>query len=79
LQKPAEYDDPDATANAYLAARKPYLFSTCRLPHYLKCIVRDKIGTFKEKDEIQRWLQDWILNYVDVDPAQSTETTKAQH
>jgi type VI secretion system protein ImpC len=41
--------------------------------------VRDKIGYFKEKDEMQRWLQDWILNYVDGDPAHSTETTKAQH
>ena len=41
LQKPAEYDDPDATANANLAARLPYL-ATCRFAHYLKCIVRDK-------------------------------------
>ena len=79
LQKPAEYDDPDATANANLAARLPYLFATCRFAHYLKCIVRDKVGSFKEKDEMQRWLQDWILNYVDGDPAHSTETTKAQH
>ncbi len=79
LQKPAEYDDPDATANANLAARLPYLFASCRFAHYLKCIVRDKIGSFKEKDEMQRWLQDWILNYVDGDPAHSTETTKAQH
>ena len=79
LQKPAEYDDPDATANANLAARLPYLFATCRFAHYLKCIVRDKIGSFKEKDDMQRWLQNWILNYVDGDPAHSTETTKAQH
>ena len=50
LQKPAEYDDPDATANANLAARLPYLFATCRFAHYLKCIVRDKIGSFKERD-----------------------------
>ncbi|MGH8354725.1 MAG: type VI secretion system contractile sheath large subunit [Pseudomonas sp.] len=79
LQKPAEYDDPDATANANLAARLPYLFATCRFAHYLKCIVRDKIGSFKEREDMQRWLQDWILNYVDGDPAHSTETTKAQH
>ncbi|MDB5920591.1 MAG: tssC, partial [Massilia sp.] len=49
LHKPAEYDDPDATANANLAARLPYLFATCRFAHYLKCIVRDKIGSFKER------------------------------
>ena len=47
LQKAQEYDDPDATANANLAARLPYLFATCRFAHYLKCIVRDKIGSFK--------------------------------
>jgi len=40
LQKPFEYDDPDATANANLAARLPYLFACCRFAHYLKCIVR---------------------------------------
>jgi len=79
LQKPAEYDDPDATANANLAARLPYLFATCRFAHYLKCIVRDKVGSFKERDEMQRWLQEWILQYVDGDPEHSSETTKAEH
>ncbi|MDB5865107.1 MAG: impC [Betaproteobacteria bacterium] len=78
LQKPAEYDDPDATANANLAARLPYLFSCCRFAHYLKCIVRDKIGSFKERDDMQRWLQDWIIKYVDGDPAHSSESVKAQ-
>ncbi len=78
LQKPFEYDDPDATANANLAARLPYLFATCRFAHYLKCIVRDKIGSFKEREDMQRWLNKWILNYVDGDPAHSSETTKAK-
>jgi len=78
LHKPAEYDDPDATANANLAARLPYLFATCRFAHYLKCIVRDKIGSFKERAEMERWLTKWIMQYVDGDPASSSETTKAQ-
>ncbi|WP_326534391.1 type VI secretion system contractile sheath large subunit [Pseudorhodoferax sp.] len=78
LQKPTEYDDPDATANANLAARLPYLFATCRFAHYLKSIVRDKVGSFKERDDMQRWLQNWILNYVDGDPAHSSESTKAR-
>ncbi len=77
LQKPAEYDDPDATSNANLAARLPYLFATCRFAHYLKCIVRDKIGSFKERAEMERWLNDWIMNYVDGDPANSSEEVKA--
>jgi len=78
LQKPATYDDPDATSNAALAARLPYLFATCRFAHYLKCIVRDKIGSFRECEDMQSWLQNWILKYVDGDPAHSSEETKAR-
>jgi type VI secretion system protein ImpC len=78
LHKPAEYDDPDATANANLGARLPYLFATCRFAHYLKCIVRDKIGSFKERDDMERWLGNWINQYVDGDPANSSEATKAK-
>jgi type VI secretion system protein ImpC len=78
LQKPFEYDDPDATANANLSARLPYLFACCRFAHYLKCIVRDKIGSFKERADMQTWLQNWIMNYVDGDPAHSSEITKAR-
>lgn len=78
LQKPAEYDDADATANANLAARLPYLFATCRFAHYLKCIVRDKIGSFKERNDMERWLNDWIKQYVDYNPDSSGEITKAR-
>lgn len=78
LQKPIEYYDPDASANANLAARLPYLFACCRFAHYLKCIVRDKVGTFKERDDVQRWLNDWIMNYVDGDPSNSSQETKAR-
>jgi len=78
LQKPFEYTDPDATANANLSARLPYLFACCRFAHYLKCIVRDKIGSFKERDTMEKWLNKWIIQYVDGDPANSSETTKAQ-
>jgi len=78
LHKPAQYDDPDASANANLAARLPYLFATCRFAHYLKCIVRDKLGSFKERDDMERWLTKWIMQYVDGDPASSSEATKAK-
>ena len=78
LQKPAEYEDPDATANANLAARLPYLFASCRFAHYLKCIVRDKIGSFKQRADMQRWLQDWVMQYVDGDPEHSSEEVKAR-
>ncbi len=78
LQKPQEYDDPDATANANLSARLPYLFACCRFAHYLKCIARDKVGTFKERDDMQRWLKKWVMNYVDGDPTGSSEDVKAR-
>jgi type VI secretion system protein ImpC len=78
LQKPQEYHDPDATANANLSARLPYLFASTRFAHYLKAIVRDKIGAFKEREDMQRWLNEWIMNYVDADPANSSQETKAR-
>jgi type VI secretion system protein ImpC len=78
LQKPQEYYDPDATANANLSARLPYLFACCRFAHYLKCIVRDKIGSFKEREDMEKWLNSWIMNYVDGDPANSSQETKAR-
>jgi type VI secretion system protein ImpC len=64
LQKPAKFDDKDATSNANLSARLPYLFSCCRFAHFLKCIVRDKIGSFKERDDMELWLNSWIQQYV---------------
>ena len=78
LQKPEDYHDPDAAANAQLAARLPYLFACCRFAHYLKCIVRDKIGSFQEREDMERWLNSWIVRYVDGDPVNSTQGTKAR-
>jgi type VI secretion system protein ImpC len=78
LQKPIEYTDPHATANANLSARLPYLFAVCRFAHYLKAIARDKVGSFKEREDMQRWLQDWINQYVDGNPEFSSEAVKAQ-
>ncbi len=78
LHKPAEYDDPDATANANLGARLPYLFATTRFAHYLKCIVRDKVGSFKERADMEKWLNNWIMQYVEPDPSNATEEAKAR-
>ena len=78
LHMPAEYDDPDATANANLGARLPYLFSTCRFAHYLKCIVRDKVGSFKEQSDMATWLNNWIGQYVLQNPATASEAEKAR-
>jgi type VI secretion system protein ImpC len=79
LQKPQEYDDPAATANANLAARLPYLFASCRFAHYLKCMVRDKIGSTMTKTQLTNWLQTWLNKYVDGSPDSSSEDWKATH
>lgn len=61
-----------------LSARLPYLFACSRFVHYLKCIVRDKIGAFREREDMQRWLNEWVMYYVDADPVNSSQETKAQ-
>lgn len=63
-QKPKQYDNPDATANAAISARLPYLMATSRFAHYLKVMARDKIGSFMEAEDVENWLNRWILNYV---------------
>ncbi|HET6432040.1 type VI secretion system contractile sheath large subunit [Dyella sp.] len=78
LAKPEEYDNPDATANAALSCRLPYLFAASRFAHYLKCIVRDKIGSFSSREQVESWLTNWVMNYVDGDPTNSSEETKAR-
>jgi type VI secretion system protein ImpC len=63
-QKPKKYDRPEATANAAISARMPYLMATSRFAHYLKVMARDKIGSFMEASDVEQWLNRWIQNYV---------------
>jgi type VI secretion system protein ImpC len=63
-QKPKKYDRPEATANAAISARLPYLMATSRFAHYLKILARDKIGSFMEASDCEVWLNRWIRNYV---------------
>ncbi|UDL04790.1 type VI secretion system contractile sheath large subunit [Marinobacter sp. CA1] len=63
-QKPKIYDNPDATANAAISARLPYMMATSRFAHYLKVMARDKIGSFMESEDVENWLNRWILGYV---------------
>ena len=79
LQKPVDYEDPAATANAVMSARLPYLFASCRFAHYLKCLVRDKVGGAMSRPQLQEWLTEWLLNYVDHSPSTSSEEWKASH
>ncbi len=66
-QKALKFDNPNATANAAISARLPYLMATSRIAHYLKVMARDKIGSFMEASDMESWLNRWIQNYVNGD------------
>ncbi|WP_299596255.1 type VI secretion system contractile sheath large subunit [uncultured Tateyamaria sp.] len=70
--------DPDAQANERLSANLPYLFPVSRFAHYLKAIARDKVGTFKERADMQVWLSEWINRYVLANTAMADDTAKAK-
>ena len=63
-QKPKLYNTDDANANASLSARLPYLLCSSRFAHYIKSIMRDKIGSFMTKDNVASYLNNWIAGYV---------------
>lgn len=63
-QAPKMYDLDTATANANLSARLTYLLAASRFAHYIKVIMRDKIGSFMSRQEVQAYLQRWISRYV---------------
>ncbi|MFK7820578.1 MAG: type VI secretion system contractile sheath large subunit, partial [Planctomycetaceae bacterium] len=63
-QRPLKYDKPDATANAAISARLPYIMASSRIAHFLKCIARDKIGSFTDRQRMQDFLSRWISDYI---------------
>ena len=73
VQKSKKYDKPEATANAAISARLPYIMATSRIAHFLKVIARDKIGSFMERQDCEDWLKRWIANYVSTDPHPSDD------
>jgi type VI secretion system protein ImpC len=79
LFKPRAYqNNPEATASSNLSSRLPYMFATCRFAHYLKVIVRDWVGRYKEKEQLERDLNNWIADYIDGDPVNSSEDVKCR-
>lgn len=77
-QRPKKYNDADATANAFLSAQLPYLFSVSRIAHYLKVICRDKTGSFMSRGETETFLNKWISNYVLLND-EATQDQKAKY
>ncbi len=77
-QKAKKYDKDEANANARLSTQLPYIMAVSRFAHYLKVMMRDKIGSFMSRTDCERFLNQWIQNYVTPDDNASAET-KAQY
>ncbi len=77
-QKPKTYFDPAANANAELSTKLNYMLCVSRFAHYLKVMARDKIGSFMEVSDCERWLNSWIKNYVLSNPESAGDKSKAE-
>ncbi|QEW05710.1 type VI secretion system contractile sheath large subunit [Nitrincola iocasae] len=64
LHNPPSYDDTAVQHNARYAAQLQYVLCVSRFSHYLKILMRDKVGSFTSVDECQAYLKSWLLNYV---------------
>ena len=76
-QKAKKYDQDAANANARLSSQLPYMFAVSRFAHYLKAMMRDKVGSFASRKDTEMFLNQWITNYVSPDDTASP-ATKAQ-
>jgi type VI secretion system protein ImpC len=66
-QKPTVYLSDDANANANLSAQLQYIFAVSRFAHFLKAMMRDKIGSFMSREQCEKFLNEWISHYVLLD------------
>ena len=78
VNRPQAYVEEAANANARLSASLPYILACARFAHYLKAIMRDKIGGFTSRDEVENFLRRWIAQYVTSDDSAS-HATKARY
>ena len=73
-----KYDTDAANANASLSAQLQYMYAVCRIAHYLKSMMRDKVGSFASPDGLEQYLNDWIYQYVTTDDG-ATQEVKARY
>jgi type VI secretion system protein ImpC len=76
-QKAKVYDSDSANANARLSTQLPYIMAMSRFAHYLKAMMRDKIGSFMSRGEAEAFLNKWITTYVTPDD-NASPASKAQ-
>ncbi|MDH5822323.1 type VI secretion system contractile sheath large subunit [Luteimonas sp. RD2P54] len=77
-QKPKKYNTDAANANAILSAQLQYIFAVSRIAHYLKAMMREKIGSFASAGNVEDFLNRWIAQYVLLDD-NATQEAKAQY
>lgn len=77
VNKPKLYNKDAANANAQLSARLPYVLAASRFAHYLKVIMRDKVGSFQTRGEVESYLNNWIADYVLINDS-APQATKAR-
>jgi type VI secretion system protein ImpC len=73
VQKAKTYNTDAANANARLSSQLPYIFAASRIAHYMKSIMRDKIGSFASRENVQQFLNTWLAQYVLLDDSASQE------
>lgn len=78
LYRPKKYVDDLATASDNMSSRLPYIFAVSRFSHYLKCMVRDKIGQSPDRVQLEKDLQGWVNKYVSANPESASEKEKAK-
>lgn len=78
LYRPKKYVDEQATASDNMSSRLPYIFAVSRFSHYLKVMVRDKIGQSPDRLQLQTQLQTWVNKYVSGNPESASEREKAK-
>lgn len=72
-QKAKLYDESAANANARLSTQLPYIMAVSRFAHYLKAMMREKIGSFMSREQAENFLNKWIINYVTPDDSASQD------
>lgn len=78
LYRPKKFVDDKATAADNMSSRLPYMFAVSRFSHYLKCMVRDKIGQSPDRIQLEKDLQAWVNKYVSANPESASEKEKAK-
>ena len=72
--QPKKYFEPNANASAQLSSQLEHMLAVSRFAHYFKAIMRDKVGTFQSREDVQRFMNNWLNNYIIESDTASPET-----